>query len=158
MKTKKTHLEVVEKKLVVTIQNPINPQEFFQTKKRLYVWSDFKERILAKVRPTDAGKKFTVASFKLIKDSTDEQIEADLPQEHLFSETDVCAIVAEMITKQSKGEAGDLLSNGYANLFYTDSFVVYVLWSSFGRRWSVDAWSRGGYEWDVDDRVFSPAN
>ena len=53
--------------------------------------------------------------------------------------------------------APDECKDGYANLFYTPSFVVSVGWSSFGRGWGVSAWGRGGAGWRGGMRVFSPA-
>lgn len=65
-------------------------------------------------------------------------------------------------------ELGDVLAflenppegtkDGYANLFYTPSFVVFVLWLRFYGHWGVSAWRRHVSDWDTDTRVFSPAN
>jgi hypothetical protein len=56
-----------------------------------------------------------------------------------------------MISKQPNGEQGDLINNGYANLFYTASWVALVGWDRAGRGWDVGTWCRAGR------RVVSPA-
>lgn len=156
MSDKKSVLDEVQKKITVEIRTKTDPKEYFQTRDGLYVWSDFKERILLKAKPIKAGKKFELSSFVLTKWATDEAIEKELPKKHLFSESDVCAIISELISKQSKGEDGTLQNNGYSNLFYTKAFVVSVRWSGGG--WRVLTWNRGGDGWSDDARVFSPVN
>ncbi|MCX6739374.1 MAG: hypothetical protein NT098_05010, partial [Candidatus Parcubacteria bacterium] len=67
-------------------------------------------------------------------------------------------IIADIISRQPKGESGTLLNNGYANLFYVQAgasvFVVYVCWSGF--EWCVSAWllDEDG-QWSGGGRVFS---
>ena len=146
------------KNIVVKVSAKHTPSEYFVDRGGLYVWSNFKDRILGKAAPTKAGASFKLNSFKLKKDSTDEEIENSLPKKHLFSETDVCAVISELISKQPNGEEGTLQNNGYANLFYIESCVVSVFWGSVRRYWDVGAWRRGGSQWRGDDRVFSPAS
>lgn len=45
--------------------------------------------------------------------------------------------------------------DGYFNLFYLPSCVVFVRWSGAG--WSVYAWRRDDFRWYGSRRVFSPA-
>ncbi len=156
METKDAVLEAIEKKVALTVSAAFDPQEYYQNRDGLYVWSAFKERTLAKAKKVKEGAKFAVSSFKLLKYATDETIENALPKKHLFSESDVCAIIAELIAKQPKGEEGILIANGYANLFYTSAFVVCVGWG--GGEWDVYAWGRDDGEWRGGRRVFSPAN
>lgn len=147
-------LKSIKKEAVAIVEKHI-PNEFFKNREGLFVWSSFISNVVSKAKETESGAKFNLSSFELTKDATDEEIEKDLPKDHIFSETDVCAIVADLIEKQSKGEEGILLNSGYANLFYTPSHVVHVLWS--GGEWSVDVWFRGASGWFVGFRVFSPA-
>lgn len=151
-------LSPIAKAISIKIAAQHTPPEYFMNREGLYVWSDFKSRIVEKAFSTKPGASFKLKSFKLNKDAVDEKIELSLPKKHLFSETEVCAIIAELVSKQSKGEEGVLLNNGYANLFYTKIFVVSVYWVSGGRRWSVDAWQRGDVRWCGGARVFSPAH
>jgi len=148
-------LEQVGKAIKLPIEKAIEPQEFFQTGNNLYVYDDFKSCILKNAKRS-YEKSYSLESFDLERRSSDEEIEEVLGKDHLFSETDVCAIVAELISKQSKGQKGTLQHNGYANLFYTKSFVVAVRWR--GSHWGVYAWDRDEDGWYSGGRVFSPAN
>ena len=66
----------------------------------------------------------------------------------------------DLLKKQAKGEAGDLLTNGYANIFYikdTSSVLRAVFVFSRGDGWLVYAFSVGGSAgWRAGRRVFSP--
>ncbi|MCX6739399.1 MAG: hypothetical protein NT098_05135, partial [Candidatus Parcubacteria bacterium] len=67
-------------------------------------------------------------------------------------------IIADIISRQPKGESGTLLNNGYANLFYVQAgasvFVVYVNW--YGFEWNVYDWSLDeNDQWYDGFRVFS---
>lgn len=156
MNKKNSVLKSVEKNIELEIIKDFNPAEFFQKRKGLYIWNDFKERILNTSTPTRKGFKFTISSFDLKENALDKKIESSLPENHNFDESDVCAVVACLIEKQSKGEEDNLLTNGYANIFYTEAFVVSVRW--LGGEWDVGAWYRGDGGWYAGHRVFSPAN
>lgn len=150
-------LEVVSGKIEVKVKKGLDPKKYFKDRDGLFVWSSFTERIVNKAEKTKEAKTFQLDSFKLLKTSTDETIEKELPETHIFSETEVCGIVAALIENQSKGETGALDNTGYSNLFYTPSFVVHVGWDSRGGVWGVRAYGRGG-GWRGGDRVFSPAS
>lgn len=154
MSNPKKILKVVKKKIALKIEEKHVPKEFFKDRKGLYVWSSF-INIVEKAKETKADAKFTISSFDLTENASDEKIEKNLPKKHLFSETDVCAIVADLIEKQPKGEEGVLVNTGYANLFYTPSRVVCVYW--IGGLWRVLDWYRDDGEWRAGHRVFSPA-
>ena len=141
----------------LTLSQPHDPDAFYRTRSGLYAWKDFRDRIVTNAKLVPTGTTYQLAVFELKEWVTDEQIEAVLPEHHLFNESALCAIVAELIGKQRNGEPGDLEHTGYANLLYTASCVVCVDWFADDREWSVDAWDRGGSGWDADDRVFSPA-
>lgn len=151
------NLKPVEKEIAIKVEAAVDPKEFFQDRKGLWVWGDFTKRIVEKAEPTPSGTEFKLASFQLTKYLSDEEIEAALPKEHIFSETEVSAILASLISKQSKGEEGALLNNGNWNLFYTPAFVVFVYWDSGSSDWSVGSWRRDGRRWYEGHRVFSPA-
>lgn len=155
MKKENNVLELVEKKISFKTKDNIDPQEFFQDRKGLYVFNSFIDRVSSKAKPVKKGTPYTLTSSKLLQYSTDEQIEAELPEKHIFSEDDVCAILADLIEKQSKGEEGVLASDGNWNLFYTESFVVFAGWRGGG--WYVGTWSRDYSAWHGSPRVFSPA-
>lgn len=156
-KNMKNVLNSVQKEISVSIEKNHMPSEFFKDRKGLFVWSSFANNISGKATPTNSGAEFKVSSSDLAEPANDEQIEAALPEKHIFSESDVCAIISTLIEKQPNGEEGVLLNNGYANIFYTQSRVVRVCRYADDGEWGVDAWNRGGTSWDGGDRVFSPA-
>jgi len=93
----------------------------------------------------------------LKRDSLDAEILADLGGE---AEAEVTlAGVYELLKLQPRGEAGDLLVNGYANIFYARDKggilrAVGVYWRDFG--WLVYAYSVGHPDgWGAGCRVFS---
>lgn len=135
-----------------------DPDTYYQTRSGLYVWGDFRPRIVAHAMPIPAGTTFKVKSFDLTVQLTDREIEDVLPKAHFFDEKQVCGTVAGLIAKQAIGEEGELLNNGFANLFYTGSCVVDVSWSAGVRGWDVDTWRRDVGRWSAGNRVFSPGN
>lgn len=143
--------------MTVTLAEQHDPVTFYQTRTGLCVWPDFQTRIVAQARPTDAGTVSKLDHAILTENMTDEQIEAVLPKEHLFTETLVCAAIAGLIALQPNGEDGVLLNNGYANLFYMCSCVVGVRWYAVGRGWDVSTWRRDDSRWGAGGQVFSPA-
>lgn len=152
------NLKAAGKAIALKTSDMHEPAQYFKSRTGLYVGSEFNGRILSGAMTTKEGSSFKVVNFDLVETSTDEQIEASLPKKHLFSNSDVCAIVAELVAKQKNGEAGTLITTGYANLFYTEGGVVYVGWRADDREWLVYAWRRGGHGWVAGYRVFSPVN
>jgi hypothetical protein len=111
--------------------------------------SSFNDQV---VQPRDG---YELAIHKLIKDSRDDGIRAELREHHL---TDTAAIY-EMMARQPNGEKGDLLTSGYANVFYAVDVngnvrAVHVGWSSDG--WDVNTDPVGNpYSWSGGDWVLS---
>lgn len=129
---------------------------FFKTRPGLYVTDDFRNCVVAKAEST-----VTIPAWKhveLTQDMNDVEIEEMLGDGHIFMESEVCALIADLIGKQEKGKKGKLLNNGYANLFYLRSCVVRVYWDADDRKWVVDAWLRDGDGWYRGVQVFSPGN
>lgn len=150
-------LKTVQKEFPITITKTYTPAEFFKNRKGLYIWSGFSNNIVEKAKPIEFGAEFKLSSSDLIERATDEEIELFLPKEHIFSESEICAIVAELIENQPNGEEGTLTNTGYANLFYTSSRVVSVDWRADFGLWHVSDWRRDDVSWDEGTRVFSPA-
>ena len=144
--------------MTITLDERHNPDAFYQTRSGLCVLGDFLSRIVARAKSSEVGMTFKVEGFDLQQDLTGTEIDAALPKGHLFDETQVCAVIGGLIAKQPNGERGALINNGYANFFYTGSYVVHMDWSAGHRRWRVDTRERGGCGWFAGTRVFSPAN
>jgi hypothetical protein len=143
--------------VTVTLKERHNPDRFYQTRSDLFVQPDFRTQIVAKANLSEAGASFNLKYADLGRNAVDREIEEKLGKGHIWSETQICAIVADFIDKQPKGEDGTLLNGGAANLFYTSSCVVDVRWYADDREWDVNVWSRGNDRWNADSRVFSPA-
>jgi hypothetical protein len=125
---------------------------FFRTRPGLRVSDDFRNQVVAKAEPSQPVPK---KSTMLQRDMLDKEIEKMLGEGHLFTEGQVCSIIGDMIGKQEGGKEGELLNNGYANLFYLSSCVVDVSWNSDGREWDVRTWHRAGIRWSAGLRAFS---
>lgn len=140
-----------------TVLEHHDPDVFYRTRTGLWVSDDFRSRVVLNAQSTKAGMQYCVQSFDLTKNLTDEKIEAGLPAEHSFSETEVCGLIASLIVQQPNGEKGELLNNGFANLFYTPSCVVFVYWRAGDREWGVGTWQCDDGGWSAGHRVFSLA-
>jgi hypothetical protein len=143
--------------VTVALTNPHDPAAFYRTRTGLYVYNDFRERIVRQAKPTQSASPVTLRHFVLERDAPDKDIEDELGPKHtyIFTESEVCWVVAEMIGKQEGGTAGDLDNTGKANLFYTPAWVVFVSWSAVDREWRVDTWRRGGLDWCAGFSAFS---
>ena len=134
-----------------------NPASYYQSRSGLWVWDGFRSEVVAGAKPTRAGAKFDVSIFELMHAATAIKIERELPANHLFNDSAICAIVAALIEKQPNGEPGDLESTGYANLLYGRTCVVELLFDRVHRVWRVLAWHRDGADWGVGRRIVVPA-
>ena len=136
---------------------PFNPHKFFKTSTDLWVSGDFVARILSVANCVESADGTSLSSFGLVNPANDSEIRSELSKNHLIELWQI----AEIISLQPNGKEGNLLNNGYANIFYVrgkngDVFAVSVGWSSDVRQWRVDAWRLGGLgRWDDGFRVFS---
>lgn len=142
---------IPHKTISLTISALREPDTYYQTRSGLYVWDDFRPRIFAKAKMVAVGTTFYIDEYELSENLTDEEIENSLPKNHLFDESAVGAIVAEMV------ESGQL-DKKYFYLLYADSCVVGVYWDSGSSKWDVGTYGRDGDSWYASDRVLSPAN
>ena len=138
--------------------------DYFVTRPGLLVSDDFKSRITsAYPDPMVLRGLERIESFDLTKDSSDEAILArpemggiENVRKHAFSPDQIAAL----IDLQPEGKAGELITNGYANLFYVVGrggklFVVCVDWRASCREWGVLAWKLDEFgHWCAGRRVF----
>ncbi|HUD20707.1 MAG TPA: hypothetical protein VMQ44_01400 [Candidatus Saccharimonadales bacterium] len=96
---------------------------------------------------------------RLRKNSVDGLIIKELGGEEIV-ETNLATMFGAM-EKQGAGQAGDLLVNGYANIFYIrdDAGTIWAVrcdWCSDCRCWFVEAYPlTGPRDWRADSQVFS---
>lgn len=150
-----TVLKPVKSPVTVTTTEKSDPKAYFTTREGLYVWENFKDRIVAKAKPVKKDTEYAVQAYDLKESATDAVIENNLPTNRLFTPSELCALIPVLIAQQAKGQKGALVNTGYANLFYTKDFVVLVVWNDSA--WHVGAWRRDDSRWHAGDRVFSPA-
>lgn len=138
------------------------PHTYFTTREGMWVSSRFANRILAKQTTTMPYRGLEgVASVILARNMTDQEIIAELlgGMEEVRKHPFTLDQVAAMIDLQPNGKDGELLKNGYANIFYVlvDEvlFAVRAYWSSGYCEWRVDAWHLDGHgNWRAGNRVF----
>ena len=131
------------------------PHSYFKTREGLWVSDEFRSRILSKAGVVSVGAAVG-KSYDLTKNAYDREITPELGTTYQFeSESELCAYIAQMIEKQPNGAAGELLNNGYANIFYVAGCVVGVYWYGGRRLWRVNAWELGDDYWRAGARVFS---
>jgi len=135
--------------ITITLTQDHNPNEFYQTRPGLWVSGNFRTRVVDKAKPSKAGTTFKLNRVELAKDLTNSEIEAALPQDHFFDESQVCAIVDNLVSRP-----GDEKNEYY--LLYTASRVVSVDWYAGNRKWSVSTWTRDDDRWSAVSQVFSP--
>lgn len=117
-----------------------------------------KETVLEKVGSTkveQVAQEFNLEYFDLKKYSSGPDIEKVLPENHLFSVSEVYSVIGNLIAKQAEGEEGPLKNDGNYNIFYTEKFCVSVYWYSEDGYWDVYTWLRE-HVWRDINRVFSP--
>jgi hypothetical protein len=142
----------------ITLAEPHDPDAFYRTGSGLYVRANFRSKVVSLAKPSQAGATYKVAKADLTRHLADREIEGALPENHLFDETELCAIIAGLILRQSPVFEGELLNDGNPNLFYTRASVAAVHRSIGGRRWRLSAWKRDFMRWDAGSQTFSPPN
>lgn len=120
-----------------------------------FIWSGFQPFLEKTEEPVG---ETTLAVRKLTKDLLDKEIRKELGGEK--EETTLSQFWA-MLEKQGHGQAGELLTNGYANIFYIRDaentlWAVRAYWDADRGGWDVHARSvtRPPW-WHAEDRVVS---
>ena len=122
------------------------------------IWNNFTEWFLSgngKIEEPIDEKELRYG--KLIKSSVDGPIVEELGGE-AKAETTLTEL-HDLLKKQANGEEGDLLTNGYANIFYVKDTsgvlrAVRVIWRGVGWRVRADS-VEYPHDWFVGFRVFS---
>lgn len=126
----------------ITLSQRHDPDVYYRTRSGLYVGNECRRRIISKATPITAGTSFKVNVFELGHDAANKEIRRGLPKNYLFKENVLCAIVAEMISKQSEGEPGDLENTGNVHVLRTSSWEMLVYWHRVNPAWNVLAQRR----------------
>lgn len=105
---------------------------------------------------TEDDVKSTLTSFDLTSYSEDAEIISKIGSEQKAEVS--LSEVWHLLEAQATGESGQLLTNGYVNIFYVRDIklvlrTVFVGWDGSG--WYVGAGALGGSGWYVGGRIFS---
>lgn len=123
---------------------------------KFWLGDNFKTNFLGKTEWNVSASELAI--YTLTKSSLDAPIRAELTSE--LEETTL-AHLYEMLKKQAHGESGDLLVNGWWNVFYIKDvngnvWAVGARWDAGDRGWSVSAYSVADpREWSAGYRVVS---
>lgn len=133
---------------------------FFLNGPKLYLWDNFKNRVLSEIPDLIPAFTGSVIKTQLTKNMTDAEIQAELGNPTPFTVPEFAAIISNLIGKQPKGENGILLNNGYANIFYVklangSVVAVFVGWFGGDRGWYFTAVSLDSGLWFGGRCVFS---
>lgn len=154
-------------RIVETLKSAINLADFFKTRDGLWVSEEFQKQILAsalglsEIAPASVGEP-----YDLPKGMTDAEILSKLGNKIFENPRAFLNTLARLIDEQWGGKEGDLLNNGYANIFYVrrvnvkgepEVFVVDVRWDAGSGRWCVDAYRLVDRTWRAGGRAF-PSN
>jgi hypothetical protein len=105
--------------------------------------------------PASVGK-----SFDLPHGMSDAGIRENLGANHVFEDAKAFLLwLSGALERQSNGEEGDLLVNGYANIFYVRGaggavFVVQIYWRAGDGKWCAFASRLDHHWWNAGNRAF----
>ncbi len=137
-----------------------NPESYFITRSRLFVYERFAKAIVSQAEPTPNDTKYDIAVFETADWATDEEIEKSLPDSHYFSPTAVCAILATLIENDWRSLVTESRIAEHPELLYTRDWVIHLLRSddeSNYRNYFVAAARREDQNrWGVATRVYCP--
>ncbi len=136
--------------------------DYWQTdpSRKLWVSSEFTERVVS-AYPDSIYYRGLESVTHFQSESSDNKNIAKMGgmeevRKHAFTPDQI----ADLHDKQMNGEGGQLLTNGYWNLFYVIGkdgvlFVVSLNWNSDGREWNANAWHLDENDnWNSDNRIF----
>ncbi len=132
-------LKLVTRDIPVTGSTRFVAKDHFTRENGFYPWDNFKDHFLDKVEENISDT--TLAIHRLEKPAVDAQIRKELGQKR---EEITLTHFFDLLKKQSKGENGHLLTNGYANIAYIRDkngvlWVVFAFWLSVRLCWDVNA-------------------
>ncbi len=148
----------------VTSQNIQIPQQTFSKNeffKKKFIWmsDNFGKDILPEIEEIITPASYVLTSLKLNRSLSDSSIRKILGKDEVVSlhqwAQETCALMEE----QSEGQAGPLLTDGYANVRYVQSssgtiLAIGVLWIDGVRQWYCCAWELDISLWSDDCGFF----
>lgn len=141
----------------------VNIKPFFQTSQTLWIDPDFTNWILnAYENEISQNSALLAKAFDLSKKMKDSEIISQAESLGFDPKQNPVTLdqIKAKIEAQPNGIEGEMLSNGFANIFYVSGkdevlFTVNVHWNSGGGQWSVYADRLDQYgKWDAGSRIF----
>lgn len=115
----------------------------------------FLSDIFWRAKPLKNLAPVSLRSYELTEGLCNPEIANLLGGKHLFSKSEVCARIAQMVAKQPNGEEGSLLTDGMKNLFYVRGLVVTISWYAPNRVWEIFSWKVGNDSYQAGTQVFT---
>lgn len=139
----------------------LNPHEFFQNRKGLFVCEGFRDLVLRSTPKEPVVYDGTVLGYAdLWEGAYEPKICVDLPEGYVFKYVErILGHIATFITQQWEGKRGVLLHNGNSNNFFINAcdseilVAVSRLKEEFG--WGCFAYRKNASRCRVAARVFS---
>lgn len=154
------HLKLIADNIAIKTDSFSKDSFFKNGPVKLYFWDGFKNQILKAIPDSISAFEGVLRKTQLTKSMFDLEILAELNNPQPFTASEFAAVIRELLSKQPKGENGQLLNNSYANIFYVkleDARVVAVrvYWGSGVRGWILRVCGLDGDGWDGGSCVFS---
>lgn len=147
---------------ISVVTGAFSRESFFWKSERakIHIGDDFRNFVLSAIPEEAPGVTCSLLKHELTKPMSDSEILSELCNPQPFTPEIFAAVVNYLITRQSDGRNGALLTNGHANIFYVqlaDGRVVsvFVRWNDGGGDWSFSAGGLGDYGWLGGSCVFS---
>ncbi len=128
---------------------------------KIWMSDAFKEKVLAFASNTASSGEVRLDKLELTESMNDSQIIVELGSPTPFSIDGFLSHAKGLILKQPEGEKGDLLTNGYANIFYVTgndgrTLTVFAYWRD--EQWKFHCYGFDEYGiWNAEHCVFSLA-
>ena len=135
---------------VAALNKAFDPQKHFTgggifsgNKVKYYLGDNFKKYVLNGAQPFSSIPEMSYSKYLLKETTYDKDImeELSIAEQKLMTREEILHTIADLTSKQPKGESGTLLTNGNWTIIgymkCDDGVVraVYVFWYSFGREW-----------------------
>lgn len=123
----------------------------YKARPGLFVFPAFRERVLAPLSDLVTLGTVSLSSFDLCEHLSFGQVRTGLVDRDFFfgSSSDLCVRIAQLIALQPEGEAGNLLTSGELNLFYTPECEFYLYWRWSSKRWLLSVTRPDGVRGDI---------
>lgn len=161
-KTKRAlvHLKLAAGRTAVSTA-PFSSADFLDSRLgvKVYLWDNFKSWISIKISRVVPAFTDTLTLYTLSKSMYDAEIRAEIGEDQVFSVDEFVAAIKGLTAQQASGEAGALLVNGYANIFYVrldENTLVAVVayWDAGDRVWFLAARHLECGRWDAGSQAF----